>query len=233
MWAQPAGMRAMLDTKGAQPKAGANTAWVPSPTAATLHALHYLDTDVHAVQDEIAKRPLTDRRKLLVAPVLPDGGAGLSGDEKRHELETNAQSILGYVVRWVGLGIGCSTVPDLEGVGLMEDRATLRISSQEIANWLHHGLVDEATVRDTFARMAVLVDEQNAKEPGYAPMSKDLEHSPSFQAALELVFAGRQEPNGYTERALTHWRQQAKAGSEADGGTRTAVLDEAAPSPTD
>jgi malate synthase len=233
MWAQPAGMRAMLDTKGAQPKAGANTAWVPSPTAATLHALHYLDTDVHAVQDEIAKRPLTDRRKLLVAPVLPDGGAGLSGDEKRHELETNAQSILGYVVRWVGLGIGCSTVPDLEGVGLMEDRATLRISSQEIANWLHHGLVDEATVRDTFARMAVLVDEQNAKEPGYAPMSKDLEHSPSFQAALELVFAGRQEPNGYTERALTHWRQQAKAGSAADGGTRTAVLDDAAPSPTD
>ena len=233
MWAQPAGMRAMLDTKGAQPKAGANTAWVPSPTAATLHALHYLDTDVHAVQDEIAKRPLTDRRKLLVAPVLPERGARLTDEQKRHELETNAQSILGYVVRWVGLGIGCSTVPDLEGVGLMEDRATLRISSQEIANWLHHGLVDEATVRDTFARMAVLVDEQNAKEPGYAPMSKDLEHSPSFQAALELVFAGRQEPNGYTERALTHWRQQAKAGSGADGGTRTAVLDDAAPSPTD
>ena len=233
MWAQPAGMRAMLDTKGAQPKAGANTAWVPSPTAATLHALHYLDTDVHAVQDEIAKRPLTDRRKLLVAPLLPERGAQLTDEQKRHELETNAQSILGYVVRWVGLGIGCSTVPDLEGVGLMEDRATLRISSQEIANWLHHGLVDEATVRDTFARMAVLVDEQNAKEPGYAPMSKDLEHSPSFQAALELVFAGRQEPNGYTERALTHWRQQAKAGSAADGGTRTAVLDDAAPSPTD
>jgi malate synthase len=234
MWAQPAGMRAMLDTKGAQPKAGANTAWVPSPTAATLHALHYLDTDVHAVQDEIAKRPLTDRRKLLVAPLLPERGAQLTDEQKRHELETNAQSILGYVVRWVGLGIGCSTVPDLEGVGLMEDRATLRISSQEIANWLHHGLVDEATVRDTFARMAVLVDEQNAKEPGYAPMSKDLEHSPSFQAALELVFAGRQEPNGYTERALTHWRQQAKAGSGADGGgTRTAVLDDAAPSPTD
>lgn len=233
MWAQPAGMRAMLDTKGAQPKAGANTAWVPSPTAATLHALHYLDTDVHAVQDEIAKRPLTDRRKLLVAPLLPERGAQLTDEQKRHELETNAQSILGYVVRWVGLGIGCSTVPDLEGVGLMEDRATLRISSQEIANWLHHGLVDEATVRDTFARMAVLVDEQNAKESGYAPMSKDLEHSPSFQAALELVFAGRQEPNGYTERALTHWRQQAKAGSGADGGTRTAVLDDAAPSPTD
>ena len=229
MWAQPAGMRAMLDTKGAQPKAGANTAWVPSPTAATLHALHYLETDVKAVQAELAARPLTDRRKLLVVPVLPDGGAGLTDDEKRHELETNAQSILGYVVRWVGLGIGCSTVPDRDGVGLMEDRATLRISSQEIANWLHHGLVDEAQVRETFARMAVLVDEQNAREPGYRPMSKDLENSPSFQAALELVFAGRQEPNGYTERALTHWRQKAKAG---DGdGTRTAVLDEGAPSP--
>ena len=213
MWAQPAGMRAMLDTKGAHPKAGANTAWVPSPTAATLHALHYLETDVKAVQAELAARPLTDRRKLLVVPVLPDGGAGLTDDEKRHELETNAQSILGYVVRWVGLGIGCSTVPDLEGVGLMEDRATLRISSQEIANWLHHGLVDEAQVRETFARMAVLVDEQNAREPGYQPMSKDLKNSPSFQAALELVFAGRQEPNGYTERALTHWRQKAKAGA--------------------
>ena len=235
MWAKPAMMRAMLDTKGAHPKAGANTAWVPSPTAATLHALHYLETDVKAVQRELASRPLTDRRKLLVVPVLPDRGAGLSDEEKRHELETNAQSILGYVVRWVGLGIGCSTVPDLDGVGLMEDRATLRISSQEIANWLHHGLVDEAQVRETFARMAVLVDEQNAREPGYQPMSKDLEHSPSFQAALELVFAGRQEPNGYTERALTHWRQKAKAnggGAAGNGdGTRTAVLDDDGPSP--
>ena len=164
-------------------------------------------------------------------PVLPDGGAGLTDEEKRHELETNAQSILGYVVRWVGLGIGCSTVPDLEGVGLMEDRATLRISSQEIANWLHHGLVDEAQVRETFARMAVLVDEQNAREPGYQPMSKDLENSPSFQAALELVFAGRQEPNGYTERALTHWRQKAKAGAGNGDGTRTVVPDDDAPSP--
>jgi malate synthase len=231
MWAKPAAMREMLDTKGGHPKAGANTAWVPSPTAATLHALHYLETDVHAVQAEIAKRPLTDRRKLLVAPLLPERGAQLTDEQKQHELETNAQSILGYVVRWVGLGIGCSTVPDLEGVGLMEDRATLRISSQEIANWLHHGVVDEAIVRDTFARMAALVDEQNAREPGYAPMSKDLEHSPSFQAALELVFAGREEPNGYTERALTHWRQAAKAGRGDDDGTRTAVLDDGAPSP--
>ena len=218
MWAQPAGMRAMLDTKGAHPRAGANTAWVPSPTAATLHALHYLDTDVHAVQRELAARPLTDRRRLLVAPVLPDRGRELTADDRRHELETNAQSILGYVVRWVGLGIGCSTVPDLDGVGLMEDRATLRISSQEIANWLHHGLVDEAQVRETFARMAALVDEQNAREPGYRPMSKDLEHSPSFGAALELVLEGRREPNGYTERALTGWRQRAKADAADTGG---------------
>ena len=134
---------------------------MPSPTAATLHALHYLRTDVLARQRELAGRD-TDRRLLLEVPVL---AGELSDEEKRHELETNAQSILGYVVRWVGLGIGCSTVPDLAGVGLMEDRATLRISSQLIANWLHHGLVDEAQVRDTFARMAEVVDEQNAASP--------------------------------------------------------------------
>ena len=233
MWAKPAAMREMLDTKGAHPRAGANSAWVPSPTAATLHALHYLETDVLAAQEEIRERPLADRRGLLVAPVLPDGGAALPEEEKRHELETNAQSILGYVVRWVGLGIGCSTVPDLEGVGLMEDRATLRISSQQIANWLHHGLVDEAQVRETFARMAALVDEQNADEPGYQPMCADLEGSPSFQAALDLVFSGRQEPNGYTERALTSWRQRAKAtaGPGEEPRTREAVLDDHAPSP--
>ena len=143
--------------------------------------------------------------------MLPDSGASLSEQDKQHELETNAQSILGYVVRWVGLGIGCSTVPNLEGVGLMEDRATLRISSQQIANWLHHGLVNEAQVRETFARMAALVDEQNGTEPGYQPMSKDLDASPSFRAALDSVFSGRAEPNGYTERALTRWRQRAKS----------------------
>jgi malate synthase len=207
MWAKPAAMAEMLATKGAHPEAGANCAWVPSPTAATLHALHYLRTDVAARQRELAGRE-TDRRLLLEVPLLT---GDLTDEEKRHELETNAQSILGYVVRWVGLGIGCSTVPDLEGVGLMEDRATLRISSQLIANWLHHGLVDEETVRETFARMAALVDEQNAREPGYEPMAKDLDASPSFQAALELVFTGRTEPNGYTERVLTTWRRKAKA----------------------
>jgi malate synthase len=232
MWAKPAAMREMLDTKGGHPRAGANTAWVPSPTAATLHALHYLETDVLAVQEELRNRPLADRRGLLVPPVLPDGGAGLPEDGKRHELETNAQSILGYVVRWVGLGIGCSTVPTLEGVGLMEDRATLRISSQQIANWLHHGLVEEDQVRETFARMAAVVDEQNAAEPGYRPMCADLDGSPSFQAALDLVFSGRREPNGYTERALTTWRQRAKA---TEGGeesrAREAVVADGAPSP--
>ena len=232
MWAKPAAMREMLDTKGGHPRSGASTAWVPSPTAATLHALHYLETDVLAVQQEIAQRPLADRRNLLVPPVAA-GDAALSEDVVRHELELNAQSILGYVVRWVGLGIGCSTVPDLEGVGLMEDRATLRISSQQIANWLHHGVVDEAQVRETFARMASLVDEQNAGEPGYAPMSADLDASPSFSAALDLVFSGRKEPNGYTERALTTWRQRAKG---ADGGreeqARDAVLADGAPTPS-
>jgi malate synthase len=206
MWAKPAAMAEMLAQKGAQPAAGANCAWVPSPTAATLHALHYLRTDVHARQAQLAGRS-TDRALLLEVPVLT---GALSDEEKVHELETNAQSILGYVVRWVGLGIGCSTVPDLAGVGLMEDRATLRISSQLIANWCHHGLVDEAQVRDTFARMAAVVDAQNAAEPGYQPMAKDLETSESFQAALELVFTGRRESCGYTERVLTAWRRKAK-----------------------
>ena len=231
MYAKPAAMREMLDTKGAHPRSGASCAWVPSPTAATLHALHYLETDVIARQKEVAQRPLADRRGLLVAPVVADRGA-LSEDVVRYELETNAQSILGYVVRWVGLGIGCSTVPDLEGVGLMEDRATLRISSQQIANWLHHGVVEDGQVRETFARMASVVDEQNAGEPGYSPMSADLEGSPSFQAALDLVFSGRREPNGYTERALTTWRQRAKSnGSAQPGEAAQAVLADQAPTP--
>ncbi|MDN5749037.1 MAG: malate synthase G [Pseudonocardia sp.] len=207
MWAKPAAMAAMLEQKGGHPQAGANCAWVPSPTAATLHALHYLRTDVHARQRELAGRS-TDRLLLLHVPVLT---GELSDEEKTHELETNAQSILGYVVRWVALGIGCSTVPDLDGVGLMEDRATLRISSQLIANWLHHGVVDSTTVRETFARMAAVVDEQNVGEPDYRPMVDDLDGHEAFQAALDLVFTGRTEPNGYTERALTAWRQKAKA----------------------
>ena len=208
MWAKPAAMREMVDAKIEHPRAGADCAWVPSPTAATLHALHYLRVDVDARQAELASRPLTDRSLLLAPPLLGDERP--SAETVTHELETNAQSILGYVVRWVGLGVGCSTVPDLEGIGLMEDRATLRISCQLIANWLAHGIVDEATVRETFARLAAFVDEQNAGEPGYQPMSGDLDGSESFQAALELVFTGREEPNGYTEPVLTKWRRTAK-----------------------
>ena len=207
MWAKPAAMADMVAQKQAHPEAGANCAWVPSPTAATLHALHYLRVDVAARQRELAGRR-TDRRLLLHVPVL-DSAPGEA--EIDHELRTNAQSILGFVVRWVGLGIGCSTVPDLEGVGLMEDRATLRISSQHIANWLHHGIVDADRVRAVFAEMAAFVDDQNAGEPGYRPMAADLAASEPFQAALELVFTGREEPNGYTERVLTSWRQRAKA----------------------
>ncbi len=207
MWAKPAAMADMVDQKIVHPLAGANCAWVPSPTAATLHALHYLRVDVAGRQRELAGRT-TDRRLLLHVPVL---GERPSPAQVEHELRTNAQSILGYVVRWVGLGIGCSTVPDLEGVGLMEDRATLRISSQHIANWLHHGIVDEGQVLGVFAEMAALVDRQNAGEPGYRPMADDLTASEPFQAALELVFTGRTEPNGYTERALTKWRRLAKS----------------------
>ena len=207
MWAKPAAMADMLAQKQAHPQAGANCAWVPSPTAATLHALHYLRVDVAARQRELAGR-VTDRRLLLEVPVLTEQLDEAAID---HELRTNAQSILGYVVRWVGLGIGCSTVPDLAGVGLMEDRATLRISSQHIANWLYHGIVDADRVRAVFAEMAGFVDSQNAGEPGYRPMAEDLEGSEPFQAALELVFTGREEPNGYTERVLTSWRQRAKA----------------------
>jgi malate synthase len=200
-------MAEMLEQKVAHPLAGANCAWVPSPTAATLHALHYLRVNVAERQRELAGRT-TDRRLLLHVPVLAERPAP---EVVEHELRTNAQSILGYVVRWVGLGIGCSTVPDLAGVGLMEDRATLRISSQHIANWLHHDIVDENQVRRVFAEMADLVDLQNAGEPGYVPMGADLAGSEPFQAALELVFAGRAEPNGYTERTLTKWRRLAKA----------------------
>ncbi|MBP2370163.1 malate synthase G [Pseudonocardia parietis] len=209
MWAKPAAMADMIEQKIGHPKAGADCAWVPSPTAATLHALHYLRVNVGDVQSRLASRGLADRRALLELPL--GDPASLSAQDITHELETNAQSILGYVVRWVGMGIGCSTVPDLEGVGLMEDRATLRISSQLLANWLAHGVVDEETVRDTFARMAAVVDDQNAGEPGYPPMAKDLDGSESFRAALELVFDGAVEPNGYTERTLTNWRRRAKA----------------------
>jgi len=207
MWAKPTAMAEMVQQKIGHPRAGATCAWVPSPTAATLHALHYLQVDVRARQAELAGRH-TARRALLVAPLLD---RELTPAEIETELRLNAQSLLGYVVRWVGLGVGCSSIPDLEGVDLMEDRATLRISSQHIANWLEHGVLTKQQVLDMLTEMAAVVDGQQADVPDYPPMAVDLDASEAFQAALELIFTGKTEPNGYTERALTSWRQKVKA----------------------